>query len=187
VTSGHIRRKQKAYWELSDTTGYLKNSLNRFSKMSQKLIFTRRHRLQLVSGEIESNMLSFLWQKSFTHLIFYAAIVIRMKNSTSNELIENQSTAYSNRIVNATLKDETIIKFWMCHYYLFTLISFASRESAKAGYCSSYLCTACWALRESTHKWQSAARKKYSFALYFSKELSNADAATWKKKMNRGS
>ena len=59
-----------------------------------------------------------------------------------------------------------------------TLTSLASRESENAGYCSSYRCTACWAFRESTHRWQSAARKKYSLALYLSRELSKAEAAT---------
>ena len=59
-----------------------------------------------------------------------------------------------------------------------TLTSLASLESAKAGYCSSYRWTACWAFSESTHRWQSAARKKYSLALYLSRELSKAEAAT---------
>jgi hypothetical protein len=58
-------------------------------------------------------------------------------------------------------------------------MSLASLESAKAGYCSSYRWIACWALRESTHRWQRAARKKYSLALHLSKELSNAEAATY--------
>ena len=62
----------------------------------------------------------------------------------------------------------------------FTLTNLASRESPKAGNCSSYRWTACWALTASTHKWQSAARKKYSLALYLINELSKAEPATWK-------
>ena len=65
------------------------------------------------------------------------------------------------------------------HNNYITLTSLASRESENAGNCSSYRCTACWAFRESTHRWQSAARKKYSLALYLSNELSNAEAATY--------
>ena len=60
-----------------------------------------------------------------------------------------------------------------------TLMSLASLESAKDGYMSSYFCTACCALRASTHRWQREARKKYSFALYLSRELSRAEEATW--------
>lgn len=63
---------------------------------------------------------------------------------------------------------------------LLTLINLASLESAKAGYCSSYFWMACWAFKASTHKWQREARKKYSLALYFNKELSRAEAATCK-------
>ena len=42
-----------------------------------------------------------------------------------------------------------------------------------------------WALSESMHMWQREAQKKYSFALYFSKELSKAEAATFEKKIEQ--
>lgn len=63
-------------------------------------------------------------------------------------------------------------------YYLLTLTSLYSLESWKAGNCSTYLSIACWAFSMSTLKWQRAALKKYSLALYFNAELDKDDKAT---------
>lgn len=61
---------------------------------------------------------------------------------------------------------------------LLTCSNLNSLLSWNAGYISINLSIACLALSTSTHKWHKAALKKYSFALYFNKGLSNDVPAT---------
>ena len=74
-------------------------------------------------------------------------------------------------------------KKWIILNYKLTVNNFSSLESSKAGNIWQYFSMDALATSMSRQSWQRDALNKYSRALYFSRELSKATAATFKNEI----